>query len=178
VFGGTFSARLVAEVRSKRGWSYSAQSRLYADRARDAWSVYTHPSIENARDCVALELDLIESFVVEGVRARELAFAKSYLTRSHAFDRDTAAKRLEPYVESGLFGLPLAFFLDYVGQVSAVELADASGAVRSHLGGPSQRGTDRVVAILGPAAQLERSLASLSGVTSIRVVAHGDVASL
>ncbi|MBN8614517.1 MAG: insulinase family protein [Deltaproteobacteria bacterium] len=178
VFGGTFSARLVAEVRSKRGWSYGAQSRLYADRARDAWSVYTHPSIENARDCVALELDLIERFVLDGVRARELSFAKSYLVRSHAFDRDTAAKRLEPYVESSLFGLPLAFFLDYVGHVSAVTLDDASRVVRSHLGGPSHRGTDRVVAILGPAAQLERSLASLPGVTSIRVVAHGDVASL
>ncbi len=178
VFGGTFSARLTAEVRSKRGWSYSAQSRVYADRARDAWSMYTHPSIENARDCVALELELMQAFVEGGVRARELSFAKSYLTRSHAFDRDTAAKRLEPHVEASLFGLPLAFFVEYVAQVSAVSLADASRAVRSHLGGPSGRGLDRVVTILGPGAQLERSLATLPGIASIRVVPHADVASL
>lgn len=178
VFGGTFSARLVAEVRSKRGWSYSAQSRLYADRARDAWSVYTHPSVDNARDCVALELELMQRFVEDGVRARELSFAKSYLMRSHAFDRDTAAKRLEPHVEASLFGLPVSFFLDYVAHVAAVSGSDASRAVRTHLGGPSGRGLDRVVTILGPGAQLERSLAALPGIASIRVVPHADVASL
>ncbi len=178
VFGGTFSARLVSEVRSKRGWSYSAQSRLYADRARDAWLLYTHPSVENARDCVALELELVEAFVQGGVRAKEVAFARSYLTKSHAFDRDTAAKRVEPHVEADLFGLPVSFFERYVDAVAAVDAATASRAVRAHLGGPSGRGLDRVVTILGPGVQLERSLAALPGVSSVRVIPHADVAAL
>lgn len=178
VFGGTFSARLVSEVRSKRGWSYSAQSRLYADRARDAWLLYTHPSVENARDCVALELELVEAFVQGGVRPREVGFARSYLTKSHAFDRDTAAKRVEPHVEADLFGLPVAFFDGYVEHVSGVDAATASRAVRTHFGGPSGRGLDRVVSILGPGALLERSLASLPGISSLRVIAHSDVAAL
>jgi zinc protease len=178
VFGGTFSARLVAEVRSKRGWSYSAQSRLYADRARDAWLLYTHPSVENARDCVSLELELVEAFVEGGVRPKEVAFARSYLTKSHAFDRDTAAKRVEPHVEADVFGLPVSFFDRYVEQVADVDAATASQAVRAHLGGPSGRGLDRVVAILGPGAQLERSLAALPSVSSVRVIPHGEVASL
>jgi zinc protease len=178
VFGGTFSARLVAEVRSKRGWSYSAQSRLYADRARDAWLLYTHPSVENARDCVALEFELMEAFVQGGVRPKEVAFASSYLTKSHAFDRDTAAKRVEPHVEADVFGLPVTYFDRYVEHVARVDAASASRAVRTHFGGPSGRGVDRVVAILGPGAQLERSLAAIPGVASVRVIPHADVAAL
>ncbi|MBX7191003.1 MAG: insulinase family protein [Sandaracinaceae bacterium] len=178
VFGGTFSARLVREVRSERGWSYSAQSRLYADRARDAWVAYTHPAVEHVRDCLALELELVQRFVEGGVRAREVAFAKSYLTKSHAFDRDTAAKRLEPHVEAALFGLPLGFFEGYPERVAAVEAEAASAAVRTHLGGPSGRGTDLVVAVLGPRQPLERSLATVPGVSSLHVVPHAEVAHL
>jgi len=177
-FGGTFTARLVAEVRSKRGWSYGAQSRLYADRSRDAWVVYTHPSVENARDCLALELDLVRAFVQRGVRPRELAFARSYLTKSHAFDRDTAAKRLEPRVEASLFKLPLAFFEDYAKNVAAVDAATASAAVARRLGGAGGAAGDLTVTIVGPASRLERSLASLPGVASLEVVTHERVTAL
>jgi len=177
-FGGTFTARLVAEVRSKRGWSYSAQSRLYADRGRDAWVVYTHPSVENARDCLALELDLVRAFVQRGVRPRELAFARSYLTKSHAFERDTAAKRLEPRVEASLFGLPLAFFEDYERNVAAVDAPAASAAVARRLGGSGGAARDLTVAIVGPAARLERSLATLPDIASIEVVPHDRVTAL
>ena len=113
-----------------------------------------------------------------GVRAKEVAFARSYLTKSHAFDRDTAAKRVEPHVEADVFGLPVSFFDRYVEQVADVDAPTASRAVREHLGGPSGRGLDRVVAILGPGAQLERSLAALPGVSSVRVIPHADVAAL
>lgn len=177
VFGGTFSARLVREVRSERGWSYSASSRLYADRARDLWVAYTHPSVTDARDCLALELDLFAQFVQGGVRKAEVAFAKAYLTGSHAFDRDTAAKRLEPRLDASLYGVPSSFFGRYLEHIAAVDAASASHAVRQRLGGATGKGTDLVVAILAPRA-LERALAALPGVTSIQVLPHTAIATL
>lgn len=177
-FGGTFTARLVSEVRSKRGWSYTAQSRLYADRARDAWVVYTHPSVENAAECLALELELVHAFVRRGVRASEVAFARSYLTKSHAFERDTAAKRLEPRVESALFGIPLSFYERYEDHVRAVSAAEASRAVAERLGGPGGQGRDLVVTVLGPAHRLERAIASIPRVRSVEVLPFDRVTSL
>lgn len=171
VFGGTFTARLVNEVRSKRGWSYSAQSRLYADRARDAWVLYTHPSVENARDCIALELDLVREFIAKGVSEAEVDFAKSYLVKSHAFDRDTAAKRLEPRVDSVLHGIPLAFHEQYEAHVAAVDATSASTAVTERL---SAR--DLVVTVLGPASRLEKALRKLPGVDHLEVVSYESVA--
>lgn len=177
-FGGTFSARLVTEVRVRRGWSYGVQSRVFADRARDAWVVHTHPAVEHVRDCLALELDMIREFVGCGVRPAEVAFARAYLTKSHAFDRDTPAKRVEPRIEAALFGLSLAFFEEYRRRVDAVDARAASAAVARRLGGPRKRGDDLVVAVVGPAARLERALGSIDGVESVEVVSYDAVPNL
>ena len=176
VFGGTFTARLVNEVRSKRGWSYSAQSRLYADQARDAWSIYTHPSVKNAAACVALELGLVQDLVKKGVQPDEVAFAQSFLTKSHAFERDTAAKRLDPRIEAAVFGLPAAFHANYLEHIAKVDAKAASRAVQARLAGPGGQGTDLVVAILGPAARLQRELRKLPGVANIKTMAFSDLA--
>src|SRR5690606_30281998 len=72
VFGGTFTARLSEEVRSKRGWSYGAYSSLPYDRRRQAFSMWTFPASTDAAACVALELQLLESWVTEGITEAEL----------------------------------------------------------------------------------------------------------
>ena len=164
-FGGTFSARLTRAVRSERGWSYSAHSRLGADREREAWSLYTHPSRENAVDCVSLELELVSDFVARGVTEDETAFAKSFLVKSHAFDVDTASKRLEPRLEAALHDLPASFHERYVQHVSAVDRARASSAVASRLSSD-----DLVIAIVATAKDVADRVHALPGVSEVSIV--------
>ncbi len=168
-FGGTFSARLVREVRVKRGWSYSAHSRLGADREREAWSLYTHPPSENAADCLALELRLVERFVESGVSARELGFAKTYLAKSHAFDLDTPQKRLEPRLDAQIHGLPDAFHERFVDHVRAVDAATANEAVARRL---SAR--DVSIALVATASEIGPALHAMKGL-DIRVVPYAGV---
>jgi len=162
-FGGTFSAPLVQEVRAKRGYSYSASSRLGADREREAWTVYSHPSAESAAACLALELELINHFVARGPSAAELRFAKSYLVKSHAFDLDTPQKRLEPRVEAEVHGLPRSFHEHFVERVEAVELAAARAAVHRRLAA-----RDLTIAVVATAADVLPSLRPLAD--EVRVV--------
>lgn len=164
-FGGTFTSRLVHEVRSERGWSYSASARLGADREREAWTVYTHPSMENAVDCIALELELIERFVEAGITAPELSSARDYLVKSHAFDRDTAAKRLEPRLDAEVQGMPRAFYQDYVAHVSAVTLPRANESVRARLSHD-----DLSIVLVATAAPILERLERLPGVREVSVV--------
>lgn len=168
-FGGTFSAPLVQEVRARRGWSYSASSRLGADREREAWSLYTHPSAENAAACLALELELVERFVADGPKARELAFAKSYLVKSHAFDLDTPSKRLEPRLEAEVHGLPDAFHEKFVDRVRGVTVPAAREAVRRRLSA-----TDLTIALVATASDVKPALESIPG-AEIRVVSYERV---
>jgi zinc protease len=155
-FGGTFSAPLIQEVRARRGLSYSASSRLGADREREAWTVYTHPAAESAATCLALELELIERFVSRGPTAAELRFAKGYLVKSHAFDLDTPHKRLEPRVEAEVHGLPRAFHEKFVERVSHVELDAARAAIHRRLSSD-----DLTIALVATARDVSSALRAL-----------------
>jgi zinc protease len=133
VFGGTFTSRLMKEVRSKRGWSYGASSRTSIDRRRQSWVMWTFPAAEDAANCLKLTLDLLDAWVERGVTPREVAFLKRYLVRSHAFEVDTAAKRLHEGIDVELLGLPPDYYSGWVRRVLAVTPEGASAAVQKRI---------------------------------------------
>ena len=129
VLGGTFTSRLMREVRSKRGWSYGASSRLTIDRQRHSFQMWTFPAAADAAACLELELGLLNDFVNDGIQADELAFIQSYLSRSYAFEIDTAAKRMHQAADVELLGLPPRYYDDHVATVRAVTLAEANASI-------------------------------------------------
>jgi len=133
LFGGTFTARLMREIRSKRGLSYGASSRLGRDRARESWSMWTFPAAADAARCVGIQLSLLERLLDKGATAREVSFARSYLTRSYAFERDTASKRLWQRLDVELLDLPKSYYAEYVERVNAVTVDDVNEALRRRL---------------------------------------------
>lgn len=166
IFGGTFTARLMREIRSKRGWSYGASSRLGRDRAREAWSMWTFPAATDAPACVALQLHLLERLVTQGVNARELAFAKSYITRGYAFETDTASKRLWQRLDALLLDLPRRYYDDYVARIHAVTLDDVNAALRRRLSAK-----DLVLSVVCTADELRGPLEkAVDGLHSTQVI--------
>jgi len=153
VFGGTFTARLMREVRSKRGWSYGAYSRLPIDRQRESFSMWTFPASTDAAACIALELELLEDLLEKGITAQELAFAQSYLSESYAFDIDTPFKRVRQAVDEELFGLPTDYHTAYVEHVRAVKLDEANAALRTRISRD-----DLTVAMVGTASDIEEAV--------------------
>lgn len=133
IFGGTFTARLMNEVRSKRGWSYGAYSSLPYDRHRRGFSLWTFPKAADAAPCIALELELLEKWCAEGVTAKELAWAQRYLARSHAFAIDTPSKRVGQTLDEELYGLPPDYHDKYVEHVRAVTLEQVNAAIRERI---------------------------------------------
>jgi zinc protease len=133
VFGGTFTSRLMREIRSKRGWSYGTSARLSIERRRHAFTMSAAPAVSDCAPCLRLELDLLDSLVEDGITARELAFIKNYLVRSHAFEVDTAGKRLAQAMEVETLGLPADYHSAFVERVRAVDLESANQALRARL---------------------------------------------
>ncbi len=147
IFGGTFTSRLMREVRSKRGWSYGAGARLSLERSRHAFAMSTAPGMNDTGPCLALMLNLYEAWVDKGVTPRETRFIQKYLVRSQAFEEDTAAKRLHLAVDVELLGLPADYYRNYRSAISAVTPDAASEAVKKRLS------TDHlVIAISGTAS--------------------------
>jgi zinc protease len=133
VFGGTFTSRLMKEVRSKRGWSYGASARTLIDRHRQTWVMWTFPAAEDAPACLKLTLEMLEAWNDRGVLAREVSFFKRYLVRSHAFEVDTAAKRLNEGIDVELLGLPADYYSGWIDRVRAVTPEGASAAVKNRI---------------------------------------------
>ena len=165
VFGGLFTARLTHEIRSVRGLSYGASSSLGHDRQRELWSMWTFPAAKDAHLCLQLQLQLYEHWIAGGVKPSELRRAKSFLVKSHAFEIDTAQKRLDQRIEAELFGLPADYFDAFVSRVKRVSVADANAALARRL---SRR--DLAITVVATAGELEAQLARLPGVRETQVV--------
>lgn len=132
-FGGTFTARLMNEVRSKRGWSYGAYSNLPYDRRRQAFSMWTFPKAADAADCIKLELDLLEAWRNQGITQNELDWSKRYLVRSHAFAIDTASKRASLALDAALYDLPPYYYERYLDSIDQVTLEAANEAIKARI---------------------------------------------
>lgn len=165
IFGGTFTSRLMRAVRSERGWSYGASSRLSIDRIREAFSMWTFPAAEDAAACIALELSLLEQLLAEGVTEEELAFAKSYLVKSHAFSVDTADKRVEQALDVGLYELPADYFSHYTRRIEATRREQVNAALKRRLSA-----NDLLITVLATESAVGPALRALPGLSSVRVV--------
>jgi zinc protease len=168
VFGGTFTARLMKEVRSVRGWSYGAYSRLPIDRRRDSFSMWTFPAATDAAPCLALEITMLEELLSKGITDQELSFAKSYLVESYAFDIDTAFKRVRQAVDEDLYGLPSDYHTGYIGHIQAVTRDQANAALRTRLSAD-----DFVVVVVGTASEIKDGVAkAIPKLSSTEVVPY------
>lgn len=167
VFGGTFTARLMKEVRSKRGWSYGASSRLGVDRHRQSFAMWTFPGASDSAACVKLELDLLGAWVDRGITARELSFASKYLVRSFAFEVDTASKRVHQKLDEEVLGLPQDYYSGYPARVGAVKLEDVNAAIQKRISK-----SDLVITVVGTATATFDAVREACGeLVSAKVVA-------
>jgi zinc protease len=168
VFGGTFSSRLMQQIRVERGWSYGAYATLPIDKHRQNLTLWTFPSKSDAPACARLKLDLLEALVDQGITRQELSFAKKTLIRSHAFSIDTAAKRLGLALDTALLELQRDYYDEYEQRVSAVTLEQTAAALKNRID-PKRL----VIAVVGSAEDLrERMLAAIPDISSVQVVSH------
>lgn len=170
IFGGTFTSRLMRAVRSERGWSYGASSRLGIDRVRESFSMWTFPAADDAAPCIALELELFERWIEEGITDEELSFVKSYLVKSHAFSIDTPDKRLEQALELPLIHLPPDYFSGYLKRVAAVTRDEVNAAIKRRMSA-----SDLTLCVVGTEAVLGARLRELPGLASVETVAFDSL---
>lgn len=168
VFGGTFTSRLMQEIRVKRGWSYGASSRAGFDKQRDAFAMSAAPAATDAPGCLALMMDLLHTWRTDGITEGELDFAKKYIVRSHAFEIDTARKRVHQKLERELYELPDDYHSTFLEKVQKVDLAAANAAVRHRV---SEE--DVVMGVVGTHAEVGEALSkALPDLAKIEVVPY------
>ncbi len=132
--GGSFSSRLFAEVREKRGLAYSVYSYL---------SPYDHAGlllggVATRNDRAGQSIDLIQTEIrrmaEQGPTAKELDSAKKFLIGSYALRFDTSVKIANQLVQLQLDNLGVDYIARRNALVAAVGEAEVAAAAKSLFG--------------------------------------------
>jgi zinc protease len=164
-FGGTFTARLMQEVRVKRGWSYGAYARLAAERVGGLYMLTAAPDRGQAIGTLSLLFDELGRFVEEGLEDAEIEFAREHIMRAHVFATETASLQVAQRVGAMLLGRPADFADRYLERVAAPTPDEIRASVRRHL----QPTALEVVMVCTADDALVAEVAAVPGVSEVRV---------
>ncbi len=132
-FGGTFTARLMQEVRVKRGLSYGAYAHLASARVGGWYALSAAPSAEDTLDTLRLLLSEYARFVDEGLTDEEVEFARGYAINAFPFSVETPALQVAQRVRGALLGRPPDFLDTYLDRLAALTPDAVRDAVRRRL---------------------------------------------
>lgn len=125
ILGGSgFSARLMEEVREKRGLTYGISTWLAPMNLAEAWQGSFASANERVAEAIAVVRDEWARAAAEGVTETELEAAKTYLTGSYPLRFDGNGPIANMLVGLQTEGLPIDYVTNRNAYVEAVTLED------------------------------------------------------
>lgn len=127
--GERFTARLMTELREKRGLTYGVWTSLvWMDHA-----AYIVGQLATSNDTVGPSIDILRAewarLVTQGVTAGELAAAKTYLTGNFPLQFDGNGPIAEILVDSQVQGYPIDYHRTRNAEIEAVTLDDVNRVI-------------------------------------------------
>ncbi|MBM4397462.1 MAG: insulinase family protein [Deltaproteobacteria bacterium] len=166
-FGGTFTARLMREIREKRGWSYGASSSITAGRQFGTQAIRFFPANKDTVPAIEVTLGLLRDVMDKGLEPAEVEFARNHIANQFPFRLETARKRADETLADVIFDRPADFVKTYVANVRKQTRATVNRAISKWYDAD-----DLVVTVVATAADLVPELKKLPGVTAIDVVPY------
>ena len=126
--GGGFVSRLTAEVREKRGLSYSVYSYFSPALHAGAFTIGLQTRPDQANQAVQVSREVLQKFVADGPTPAELQAAKDNLIGGFALRIDTNAKLLDNVSNIAWNNLKLDYLDTWTQAVEKITLADIKAA--------------------------------------------------
>jgi zinc protease len=127
--GGGFVSRLTAEIREKRGLSYSVFSAFQPLAQPGPFMVGLQTQSAKAPEAVTVVRDTLKKFLEEGPTEQELKAAKQNLIGGFALRVDTNRKLLDNLAQINFYDLPLNYLQTWADRVAAVSIQDIRRAM-------------------------------------------------
>lgn len=165
IFGGSFSSRLVEDIRSKKGLAYTVYGGVGA--------AFDHPGLlqigmgtksgttSAAIQALDQEIDEIKS---KPPTAEELKKAKDSILNSFVFEFDSKAKVLAERMNYEFYGYPADFLERYRAGIEKVTRAEVERVALKYI-----HRDQLAVLVVGKAAEFDRPLSSFGAVTTLDI---------
>jgi zinc protease len=166
VLGGSFTSRLVTQVRVKRGLSYGIGSHFDGLLAGGMFAVSTFTKTQATREILDVTLGEIAKMRAKGPTAVELATAKSYVNALYPARVETNEGISGSLAEIAVYGLSADYVETFREKLDAVTRAQAADAAQKYL-----FAKEPLIVLVGNASQVRPLVESLGPVT-VRKVAE------
>lgn len=118
--GGSFNSRLMTEIRSKRGLTYSTASVIRFRKETGLFLAYAQTRNDAAALTLKLIIENIESIKTKEVAPEELNWMKLSFENSYIFEFDTPRNILGKYLFLDYYGLSESYLSNYISKICAV----------------------------------------------------------
>ena len=126
--GGGFTSRLTAEVREKRGLTYSVYSYFSPGLHAGAFTIGLQTRPDQAQQALKLVREVLTQFVAKGPTEKELQAAKDNLIGGFPLLLDGNRKLLENVANIAWNDLPLDYLDTWTQHIQALTVADIRAA--------------------------------------------------
>jgi predicted Zn-dependent peptidase len=156
ILGGSFTARLNANLRETKGYTYGASSRFDYQPLPGAWLAGAAVRT-NVTDSALVEfVKEFRRLRDEPVPADELARFKQFLILGQLGSFETTGQMAERIATADLLGLPWRWYADYAKAIDGVTQAQVMAAARKYID-PARL----VITVVGDAAKIRAGLEAL-----------------
>ena len=127
-----FGSRLMEEIRVKRGLAYSAYSRLSVAKTATYFSGYLQTKLESQEEAKKTVVEVIDTFVREGVTQDELDQARKFLLGSEPLRVETLSQRLGRTFSEYYSGKPLGSSVQELEMIRTLTLDELNDFIKRH----------------------------------------------
>lgn len=132
ILGGSFTSRLMQNLRETHGYTYGARSGF--DMRRSAGPFTASAEVVAAKtDSALIEFMKELNAIRDTVPASELSKAKRYMQLGLPSDFETTQQIAAALIPVALYGLPLDYYNNYVQNVEAITQADIQRVARQYI---------------------------------------------
>lgn len=130
VGGGTFYARLMADIRKKRGLTYGIYSHLSRMQSQGSYSIRFSTRNDKADEAIDATLAVVKNTLKNGITQAELDLTKENLINSFPLSLASNASINGNLASMGFYGLPDNYLSNYIERIQQTDLEKANQSYR------------------------------------------------
>jgi zinc protease len=131
--GGGFQARLMIELRVKRGWTYGAGSSFKLGSTPHSWKVGFFPKNTDTPPAIKEALAMITDLKEKGITEEEFEASRKSILNSESFSYNTPSKRMENRLTEVIFGLPEGYFKNSSDRIRKISRDEVNAALKKFI---------------------------------------------
>lgn len=133
VGGSDFQARLMSDVRKKRGLTYGIYSQMTPMQSQGNYVISFSSRNDKVKEAIQATYDVVNNTVKTGVTANEFNLTKENAINSFPFSVSSNAGINGMIGMMNFYGLPDSYLTDYVKRIDKATLAAVNNSYASHI---------------------------------------------